>query len=137
LTIDGLGDHYRAYLAALNERRFGDLVHFVHDELTYNDEPITRRQYADLIANDVAAIPDLVYDIGLLVVEGDRVGCRLLFDCTPVREFLGFKPSGGRVVFTENVFYQFRDGRIANVWSLIDREAIRRQLTPDGRSTGR
>jgi steroid delta-isomerase-like uncharacterized protein len=124
----GLEEHYRAYLTALNERRFEDLVDFVHDELTYNDKPMTRRQYRDLIAGDVAAIPDLFFDVELLVVSGDEVGCRLMFNCTPEREFQGFAPNGRKIGFAEHVFYRFRDGRIANVWSLLDRTAIERQL---------
>ena len=33
-----LAIHYRAYLDVLNERRLDDLVHYVHDELSYNGE---------------------------------------------------------------------------------------------------
>jgi len=36
--------------------------------------------------------------------------------------------NGKRVVFTENVFYEFRDARITRVWSLIDKAAIASQL---------
>jgi len=32
------------------------------------------------------------------------------------------------VQFTENVFHEFFDGRIANVWSIIDKAAIESQL---------
>jgi predicted ester cyclase len=120
---------YRDYLTVLNERRFDDLAGFVHDDLTYNDAPMTRRQYRDLIADDVAAIPDLFYAVETLVVSGDDVACRIRFDCTPVREFLGgIVPDGRRLSFTEHVFYRFREGRIEHVWSLIDRDAVRRQL---------
>jgi predicted ester cyclase len=56
------------------------------------------------------------------------VGARLDFRCTPVGEFLGFPPTGRTVEFSENVFYRFREGRIAEVWSLVDREAVRRQM---------
>jgi predicted ester cyclase len=121
-----LENHYRDYLRALNERRFDDLAGFVHDELTYNDEPMTRREYQDLIAADVAAVPDLTYVAGLLVVSGEQVACRLTFDCTPVAEFQGVAPTGRRIAFAEHVFYRFHEGRIAHVWSLIDRDAIRR-----------
>jgi len=124
-----LADRYAAYLAVLNERRFDDLDQFVHHELTYNDEPITRQQYRDLIEGDVATIPDLTFTIVGLVVQDDDVASRLLFDCTPVAEFRGCPPTGRPIRFTENVFYRFRDGRIANVWSLIDNDAIRAQLT--------
>ena len=119
---------YRAYLAALNERRLDDLADFVADDLTYNGEPMTRRRYRDMIAADIAAIPDLVFAADVVVTAGDRVACRLVFDCTPQHEFLGFTPNGRRLVFAEHVFYRFRAGRIAEVSSLIDRPAIERQL---------
>jgi steroid delta-isomerase-like uncharacterized protein len=122
---------YRAYLDVLNERRLDDLVHFVQDELSYNGETMTRRQYQDLIAADITAIPDLFFDAQIVVASGDQVACRLVFDCTPQHEFLGFSANGERLSFAEHVFYQFRDGRIAAVWSLIDRPAIEAQLRPD------
>ena len=124
--------HYRAYLDALNDRRLDDLEHFVEDELTYNGEPLTREQYRDLIAADTAAVPDLVYDAQLVVACGDQVACRIVFDCTPQREFLGFTPDGGRLTFAEHVFYRFREGRIVAVSSLIDRAAIAAQLRARG-----
>jgi predicted ester cyclase len=119
---------YREYLAALNERRLDDLDRFVHDELTYNGEPMTRAGYRALLAGDVEAIPDLFFDAQIIVATDDRVACRLLFTCTPVREFLGFTPDGRRLTFAEHVFYDFRAGRIAAVTSLIDRHAIQAQL---------
>ncbi|MEC3993200.1 ester cyclase [Actinacidiphila sp. DG2A-62] len=114
---------YLAYLDALNDRRFADLDRFVHDELTYNDEALTRRSYADMIAADVRAVPDLRFEPRLLLTDGDTVACRLWFDCTPTGRFFGAEPTGRRVAFAEHVFYRFRAGRIAQVWSLIDREA--------------
>jgi predicted ester cyclase len=123
-----LAARYRTYLDTLNERRLDDLVHHVADELTYNGEPMTRRQYQDLIAADLAAVPDLVYEAHLVVADGEHVACRLVFACTPQREFLGFTPNGRRLVFAEHVFYRFHEGRIAEVWSLIDRAAIAAQV---------
>jgi predicted ester cyclase len=32
------------------------------------------------------------------------------------------------VSFVENVFYEFRNGKIAQVWSVIDKAAIEAQL---------
>jgi predicted ester cyclase len=126
-----LESRYRAYLGALNERRLDDLAHFVQDELSYNGKTMTRGQYQDLIAADITAIPDLFFDAQIIVASGDRVACRLVFDCTPQHEFLGFSPNGERLSFAEHVFYHFRDGRIAAVSSLIDRAAIEVQLRPD------
>ncbi|WP_033287557.1 ester cyclase [Amycolatopsis jejuensis] len=119
---------YLGYLAALNERRFGDLDDFVHAEVTYNGEVLTRQQYAAMIDGDSQAIPDLRFDPQLLTTDGDLVACRLWFDCTPARPFFGHPPTGERISFAENVFYRFREGRIEEVWSLIDRESVARQL---------
>lgn len=132
-----LESRYRAYLTVLNERRLDDLVEHVHDELTYNGEPLTRRQYQDLIAADLAAAPDLFYDGQLVVAAADpagnavggQVACRLVFDCAPRGEFLGFRPDGARLRFAEHVFYRYEQGRIAAVRSMIDRAAVAEQLS--------
>jgi predicted ester cyclase len=129
MTIADLETRYRSYLDALNERRLDDLMDYVLDELSYNGEKITRRQYQDLIAGDISAIPDLIFDAQIIVATDEHVACRLVFNCTPQQEFLGFSPNGQQLRFAEHVFYHFRDGRIAAVWSLIDRPAIEAQLT--------
>jgi predicted ester cyclase len=65
--------------------------------------------------------------VGLVVVEGEQVACRLDVDCTPVSSFRGFDPPGHSIAFSEHVFYRFESGRIVAVWSLLDVEAIGRQ----------
>ncbi|NHA69869.1 SnoaL-like domain-containing protein [Phycicoccus sp. CMS6Z-2] len=119
-------ERYGRYLAALDERRFGDLDEFVHDALTYGDRRMTRGEYAAMIADDVERIPDLVFDARLVVVDGDVLAARLWFDCTPAREFAGVPVTGRAVQFAEHVFYRFREGRIEAVWSVIDLDAARR-----------
>jgi predicted ester cyclase len=36
--------------------------------------------------------------------------------------------NGCKISFAENVFYAFKDGRIGEVWSVIDKAAIEKQL---------
>jgi predicted ester cyclase len=132
MSDDQLERTYRDYIATLNERRFDDLDQFVHDQLTYNGDRWTREKYQTLLIDDVRRIPDLHYAIQLLVVGADQVACRLWFDCSPREEFLGIDVRGRRVSFAEHVFYRFRAGKIEQVWSLIDTETIRRQLSGHG-----
>ena len=129
MNATDLESHYRGYIACLNSRRWDELHNFVNDSVTYNNAPKTRAEYADMISADVAAADELVFDVKLLVVSGNTVACRLEFECTPIKMFLGLKPTGRRVVFAENVFYRFVEGRVAEVWSLIDRDAVREQLS--------
>ena len=130
---DRLRRHYLAYLDALNERRFDDLVDFVAPDLMYNAEPMTGQQYRRQRQAEAEAIPDLRFTVDLLVVEGDRVACRLDFECSPVKPFLGFPPPRRPIRFAEHVFYRFADGLIVAVTSLIDRAAIAAQVTGEPR----
>jgi steroid delta-isomerase-like uncharacterized protein len=118
---------YRNYIDALNDRRLEDLDEFVQDRLVYNGEEMTREQYAAMLAEDVRVIPDLHYDIDLLVADDHQVSARLWFDCSPQGSFLGMPVNGRRISFAEHVFYRLHDGRIDQVWSLLDKEAIRDQ----------
>lgn len=132
MMSDALRGTYSAYIAALNERRLEDLGQFVHDHLTYNGEPWTLAQYQERLADDLARIPDLHYDVQTLIAGPDEVASRIWFDCHPQGEFLGIPVNGRRVTFAEHVFYRFRSDpqgpRIAEVRSLIDTESIREQL---------
>ena len=119
---------YHRYIDRLNEHRFGELDEFVHEQLTYNGEPMTAFNYGYLIARNAAAILDLRFHIDFLVADGFRLACRLVFNCTPESEFLGLQPNGRTILFAEHAFYKFRDGKIEEVWSLLDRAAVEAQF---------
>ncbi|WNF01160.1 ester cyclase [Streptomyces luomodiensis] len=130
MTDLDLENRYREYLTCLNERRFHDLSEFVHNPVVHNDRTLSITEFQDLLRRDAAEIPDLHYAIERLVVQGEQVACRIRFDCTPAASFRGIPPTGRPISFVEHVFYRYQDGRIAEIWSLIDMEAIREQLTP-------
>jgi steroid delta-isomerase-like uncharacterized protein len=119
---------YRGYLDCLNRQDWSTLGQFVHDDVRYNERVIGLAGYRAMLERDFRQIPDLHFTIALLVAEPPYVASRLSFDCTPQNEFLGLPVNGRRVSFTENVFYEVRDGRIHQVWSVIDKAAIEAQL---------
>jgi predicted ester cyclase len=53
---------------------------------------------------------------------------RLRFDCSPKGDFLGLPINGLHVSFHENVFYQFQEGKIICVQSVLDKAALEEQL---------
>jgi predicted ester cyclase len=128
MTAD-LSDIYRNYIACLNQQDWPNLGRFVDDDVHYNGERIGLSGYRAMLENDFRAIPDLYFDIHLLISEPPRIASRLRFDCTPTGLLFGLPVNGRRVSFTENVFYEFLDQRIANVWSVIDKAAIEAQLS--------
>jgi len=125
---DQLLERYRAYIDCLNRRGWSRLGDFVSKDARHNGEAIGLAGYRKMLERDVAAIPDLVFNIDLLVVDPPFLGARLLFDCTPQGEVFGLAVNGRRVSFSENVFYRFTGGKIESVWSVIDQAAIRAQL---------
>jgi predicted ester cyclase len=128
MTKADLSNIYRDYIACLNKQDWSNLVQFVHEEVRYNDERIGLSGYREMLEGDFRAIPDLYFGIHLLVSEPPRVASRLSFDCTPKGTLFGIPVNGKRVSFTENVIYEFRDDKIEQVWSVIDKVAIMSQL---------
>jgi predicted ester cyclase len=123
-----LSEVYRGYIACLNAQDWSKLGRFVGDNVKYNGQRIGLSGYREMLERDFREIPDLRFEIQLLVCEPPHIASRLHFDCTPIGTFLGLPVQGRRVAFAENVFYQFREDKIQEVWSVIDKAAIERQL---------
>jgi predicted ester cyclase len=119
---------YQRYIACLNQQAWDGLGEFVHDDVSYNGEPIGLSGYRRNLENDCVQIPDLRFKIALLVVDERTIAARLRFDVTPAGDFLGVPVNGRRVSFTENVFYEVEDGKMRHVWSIIDKAAIEAQV---------
>ncbi|SHG98308.1 ester cyclase [Bradyrhizobium erythrophlei] len=123
-----LRDIYRDYIACLNRQDWPKLEQFVGDDVHYNGRPIGLSGYREMLERDYLEIPDLRFNIDLLISDPPYIASRLRFDCTPRGTFLGLPVNGKRVSFAENVFYEFRNERIDQVWSVIDKAAIEAQL---------
>ncbi|WNG31769.1 ester cyclase [Cystobacter fuscus] len=128
MTDPDLPALYRRYLDCLNRRELAGLGEFVDDDVRHNDRPLGLAGYRDMLERDFREIPDLRFELRLLVCEPPCVASRLHFDCTPKGTFLGLPVDGRRVTFAENVFYRFRGRKIEEVWSVIDKAAIEAQL---------
>ncbi|WP_322034148.1 ester cyclase [Paraburkholderia sp. J76] len=120
---------YRRYIDCLNRRDWDSLGEFVAPDAIHNGRPLGLAGYRAMLEQDVRDIPDLRFEIELLVAEPPLIASRLRFDCTPRHVFSGLPVNGRRVTFPENVFYAWRDGKIAQVWSIVDKAAIEAQLS--------
>jgi len=125
---DPLAAVYREYIACLNRQDWGSLGRFVRDDIQRNGERLGLAGYQATLEKNYEDIPDLQFQIDLLASDPPIIGSRLRFECTPKAEFFGLPVNGRKVIFAENVFYQFRDGKIELVWSVIDKAAIEAQL---------
>ena len=119
---------YRAYIACLNRQDWAELGTYVADDVTHNGRTFGLAGYRAMLENDFSQIPDLRFQIERLVADESTVAARLAFDCSPRGRFLDLDVNGKRVQFAEHVIYAFRDAKITQVWSMIDKAAIEAQL---------
>ncbi|KAJ9604269.1 hypothetical protein H2200_011103 [Cladophialophora chaetospira] len=118
-----LRQHYLDYLAAINDGcKTGSLDPFVHQGVVHNDSsPLSIADYAKNITESQSSFTNLFFSLDMLVVEPDKdkggqgygnvaVRIRLIFDSEP----------GEKETFFENVFYRFEEGKIKQVWSMLD-----------------
>jgi predicted ester cyclase len=128
VTASDLAGIYRDYLGCLNHQDWPNLHRFVDDNVSHNGRRLGVAGYREMLEQDFRDIPDLQFNIELLMSDANRIASRLRFDCSPRGVFLGLPVNGRRVSFTENVFYEFRGKKIFRVWSIIDKIAIEAQL---------
>ncbi len=128
MAKDDLSNIYRDYIACLNRQGWAQLGQFVADDVCHNEQPIGLSGYCAMLERDFREIPDLHFNIELLMSDPPYIASRLRFECTPKGMFLGLAVDGKKISFAENVFYLFQAGKIWRVWSVIDKVAIEAQL---------
>ncbi|CCV08268.1 conserved hypothetical protein [Mesorhizobium metallidurans STM 2683] len=128
MTGTTLSDIYRDYIACLNKQDWPQLGQFVDDDAIHNGRRLGLSGYRQMLEKDFDEIPDLYFNVRMLIADPPYIASRIDFDCSPKANFLGLPLNGKRVSFSENVIYEFRDGKILQVWSVVDKAAIEAQL---------
>lgn len=129
MNSDELTASYRGYIECLNQQDWDNLGRYVSENVSHNGKTIGLSGYRSMLEGDFQAIPDLCFEVALLVSQPPHVASRLQFNCTPVGMLFGLPVNGKPVQFEENVFYEFDgDGKIKTVWSIIDKSAIAEQI---------
>jgi steroid delta-isomerase-like uncharacterized protein len=72
--------------------------------------------------------PDIHFTIEDMIAEGDKVAARLTFDGTHTGEMMGIPPTGVQTTVTGIFILQIGDGKLVEVWSIVDMLGIMQQL---------
>ncbi|MEV6643821.1 ester cyclase [Amycolatopsis sp. NPDC051371] len=129
MSVSDLREFYLRYLQELNAHRFARMAEFIDDRTTLNGEPATRDDLIAVQQADVAAVPDLHWELKELLFDGDRLAARLVNTGTPAKEWLGVAPTGASFEIVEYAIYQVHNGRFVHMTALHDAGELRRQLT--------
>ncbi|OQU97517.1 hypothetical protein CLAIMM_03442 [Cladophialophora immunda] len=111
------------YAACMSERKFTQLPEFVHDGVIYNAQPpMTSEDYGRMIDGIVCQFDNFSLVLEMLVVDD---GCSTDLDGMVSARFrLSYDSQSeklvkDRVVFYEHVFFQFKEGKIIEIWPLV------------------
>jgi steroid delta-isomerase-like uncharacterized protein len=100
----------------------------LHDPVA-SREIVGRDAERALITGLRQAIPDLVFTIDDLVVDGDNVTIRWIAEGTHGGELLGFAGTGRALAIRGVDMYRLRDGRIAESWTFWDLPGMLRTVS--------
>jgi steroid delta-isomerase-like uncharacterized protein len=90
------------------------VVHLTNQDMAGHDGI---RRFLSMIRR---AFPDLQNEVEILVEGADRVAWQRTLRGTHKGDFMGFPASGRQVVWRDMVTSRFRDGLIAEDWSITD-----------------
>lgn len=76
----------------------------------------------------MTGLPDLIVEIDVQVVEGDKVAANFIYQGTHNGPYLGFAPTGKRMRFTSCDIFRVRDGKIVEHWGMGDNAGVLAQL---------
>ncbi|KAI1754263.1 SnoaL-like polyketide cyclase-domain-containing protein [Xylaria castorea] len=123
---------YRDYIGSINGRTMqSKLPSYCQCHVIHNNKRLSIDEYRLLIQEAIIAIPDIKFDVDTIVVDHttQRVAVRLKFTGTPTGKLSGVEPTGRSVRFYEFAVYFFEEGKIDRVWSIVDWDSYRKQLT--------
>jgi predicted ester cyclase len=124
-----LREWYLRYAAAVTEHRFDDIHEFIDDKVTAYGVTYTRDQVIDNFRAITDAVPDMSWEVTELLFDRDGIASRAINRGTPVKEWLGVKPTGRSFEVVEFTIYKVADGKFTHMNNLHDSSEIKRQLT--------
>ena len=87
-------------------------------------------------ASLLKAFPDVKFVIEDFVQQGDRLAARVTLEGTHRADFAGIPATGKRMKVYDFAMYRIADGKITDIWSLIDMQAMRDQLQGGSAASG-
>lgn len=115
-----------------NRENFEPLGEALAPEFTFHVRGMTRQMDAaalrDIIRRWRVGFPDLHFEIRAVVATGENAALHATLTGTHRGAWSGLEPTGRSIDVEHMYFFRFEEGRVAEVWELLDRPALERQL---------
>ena len=119
---------YLSYLECCNEHEIDRMASFYTSTIRINEAPMDPAAVAAQFAPLFSAFPDWHWEIRNLVVDGDYIAGHFAVTGTHREAFQGIEATGRRVTISEFTFYRLEDGKFAEVWDLVDMDAVMKHI---------
>ena len=121
---------YLSYLKYCNEHDFDRMASFYTSTIKVNDVLMDPAAVTAQFAPLISAFPDWHWEIRHIVVDGDNIAVHFTVTGTHQGAFQGIEATGRRVTVSEFTLYRLEDGKFAEVWDLVDMDAVMSQIGP-------
>lgn len=116
---------YRRYIQAIRDRDLDEVSKYVSEGVVHNGKQLGLEGYKDLLKRNIFE-PDTQITIKRLIASEYHAAALLVFTTKPTtKELVGIELDGTEFSYAENVFYDFKNGKIFEVHSLVDIDAVR------------
>jgi steroid delta-isomerase-like uncharacterized protein len=92
------------------------------------EAPRPHEAFKQLWAMLLRGLPDLHLTIEDLIAEGDKVVMRASVTGTHQGEYMGLPPTGKSITYNEIFIWRLADGRITEMWGVVDVLSQMKQL---------
>lgn len=120
-----LDDVYREYIQVILNHEIDKIDQFVSEDVVHNGKQLGLKGYKELLLRNIIET-NVDIHIERLVADSSHVAAVLTFTTKPsTKSLVGIELDGLPFSYRENVLYDFRDGKVAEVHSLFDIDTIR------------
>jgi predicted ester cyclase len=105
------------------------MASFYTPTIKVNEVPMDPSAVTAQFAHLISAFPDWHWDMRHIVVDDDTIVVHFTVTGTHRGAFQGVEATGRRVTVSEFTLYHLEDGKFAEVWDLVDMDALMRQIS--------
>lgn len=119
-----------------NRGRFENLQGVLHEDAVLHIGSMSRATDLDDLEEIVtgwrSAFDDFRFEIHEIVSQRDAVASRMTLRGKHTGPFRGLDPTGREIAVHHAFFFRFADGKVVEVWEILDQEQLNRQLAGVG-----
>jgi steroid delta-isomerase-like uncharacterized protein len=120
---------YLSYLTYCNAHDFDSMAAFYTPTINVNDAPMDPDAVTAQFAPLISGFPDWHWDMRHIVVDDHDIAVHFTVTGTHGGTFQGIEATGRRVAVSEFTLYRVEDGKFAEVWDLLDMDALLKQIS--------